>query len=67
MVSTLKWRKSARSSNNGGACVELARVPGSRRIATRDSKNPVGPHLEFDRSAWCRLIEDIKASRYDLT
>jgi hypothetical protein len=67
MGSTLTWRKSARSSDNGGNCVEMARVPGSRRIATRDSKQPEGSHLEIDRSAWRRLIEDIKASRYDLT
>ena len=67
MGSTLKWRKSARSSDNGGACVETARVPGGRRIATRDSKNPQGPHLEFDRAAWRRFTEDIRANRYDLT
>ncbi|WP_080640694.1 DUF397 domain-containing protein [Salinispora arenicola] len=28
------WRKSSRSDNNGGACVEVA------HLALRDSKNP---------------------------
>ena len=66
MGSSLNWRKSARSSNNGGACVEMARIPGSRLVATRDSKDPDGPHLEIDRSAWRRLIKVIKADQYNL-
>ena len=39
-----KWRKSSRSGDNGGACVEVARnLP--RIVAVRDSKNPHGPVL----------------------
>ncbi len=40
-LSTAAWRKSSRSSNNGGNCVELARI--NDTVAIRDSKDPDGP------------------------
>lgn len=44
-LSRAAWRKSARS-NNGGACVEVARnLPGI--VAVRDSKHRNGPVLIF--------------------
>ena len=41
------WRTSSSSSGNGGACVEIAFVPGSKEgsdrvIAMRDGKRPDG-------------------------
>lgn len=57
------WRKSARSSDNGGYCVELARVPG--RTAVRDSKNPDGGHLTLTPSAFAALLAEVKQGRYD--
>jgi hypothetical protein len=42
-LSTAKWRKSSRSSGNGGDCVELARIADT--VAIRDSKDPEGPKL----------------------
>jgi len=46
-----EWRKSSRSGDNGGACVEVARnLPGI--VAVRDSKNPGGPVLAFSRDEW---------------
>ncbi len=36
------WRKSSRSGNGGGNCVELS------AHLVRDSKNPSGPHLLAD-------------------
>ncbi|HEY7486095.1 MAG TPA: DUF397 domain-containing protein [Streptosporangiaceae bacterium] len=45
-----RWRKSSRSSTNGGNCVEVAPLPGI--VAVRDSKNPDGPALTFSRAAW---------------
>ena len=49
-LSTAEWRKAARSTNNGGACVEIAAV--ADVIAVRDSKDPAGPTLVFDRAAF---------------
>jgi Domain of unknown function (DUF397) len=52
------WRKSSFSSGNGGACVEVAIVPGAteggggRLVALRDSKNPAGPALIFTADEW---------------
>jgi hypothetical protein len=63
MDSTLKWRKSARSSDNGGACVETARVPGGRWIAVRDSKNPDAGYLALTGEQFTALLADIKAGK----
>jgi hypothetical protein len=54
------WRKSTRSGSNGGDCVEVAdNLPDV--VAVRDSKDPTGPVLAFDRNAWHAFVEDIKA------
>ncbi|MFD0851192.1 DUF397 domain-containing protein [Actinomadura adrarensis] len=45
----LKWRKSSKSSSNGGECVELASLPNA--VAVRDSKDPHGPKLLITRKA----------------
>ncbi|WBB81694.1 DUF397 domain-containing protein [Micromonospora sp. WMMD882] len=46
-----QWRKSTRSGDNGGNCVEVAdNLPGI--VAVRDSKDPTGPALTFSRDAW---------------
>ena len=42
-LSSAAWRKSSRSSNNGGNCVEVARI--SDTVAIRDSKDPHGTKL----------------------
>lgn len=45
------WRKSSRSSTNGGTCVEVAdNLPGV--VGVRDSKDPTGPALTFSPAAW---------------
>ena len=52
------WHKSARS-NNGGACVEVARnLPGI--VAVRDSKDPGGPALVFTLADWDEFTAGIK-------
>lgn len=55
------WRKSRRSTANGGNCVEVAEnLPG----VIRDSKDPHGPRLTPGRRGLARLVADIKAGRY---
>lgn len=49
------WRKSSRSSGNSGNCIEVAdNLPGV--VAVRDSKDPSGPVLVFEESAWHAFI-----------
>ncbi|HEU5032768.1 MAG TPA: DUF397 domain-containing protein [Spirillospora sp.] len=52
------WRKSSYTTSNGGDCVELASVPGT--VAVRDSKDPDGPRLVFDRRAFAEFLTHIK-------
>jgi hypothetical protein len=52
------WRKSSYTGPNGGDCVELASVPGT--VAVRDSKDPGGPRLVFDRRAFAEFLTHIK-------
>jgi hypothetical protein len=61
----MNWRKSRRSTSNGGNCVEVASVPGGRRVAARDSKQPAGPVLEYERSEWRRFIAQVKRGSFD--
>ncbi|WP_080636138.1 DUF397 domain-containing protein [Salinispora mooreana] len=56
------WRKSSRS-NNGGEYVEVAdNLPGV--IGLRDSKDPAGPTLAFDPSAWATFVAGVKAGHW---
>ncbi|OON28608.1 MULTISPECIES: DUF397 domain-containing protein [unclassified Micromonospora] len=52
------WRKSARSSANGSDCVEVAEI--SCALAVRDSKDPDGPALLFDRDAWSSFVVGLR-------
>jgi hypothetical protein len=55
---SVTWRKASRSSNNGGNCVEVARVSGT--VAIRDSKDPDGPKLLLTPQAVHDLARAIK-------
>jgi hypothetical protein len=46
-----RWRKSSRSSGQGGNCVEL-----SDTGAVRDSKNPAGAVLRVDVSGFLAAV-----------
>jgi hypothetical protein len=53
------WRKSTRSGDNNGACVEVAdNLPGL--VAVRDSKDPTGPALTFSPTAWTTFVRSTK-------
>ncbi|MDG4831244.1 DUF397 domain-containing protein [Solwaraspora sp. WMMD1047] len=50
-----RWRKSTRSSNNGGSCVEVAdNLPGV--ILVRDTKDRDGGTLTFGPDAWRAFV-----------
>ncbi|MFR9731876.1 DUF397 domain-containing protein [Saccharopolyspora sp. MS10] len=51
------WRKSSRSGQGGGACVEVASVRSG--VGVRDSKNPTGPALVFGRDAWSAFLRGL--------
>jgi hypothetical protein len=63
-IPSLRWRKSSRSGDTGGACVEVA----SRRpeVAVRDSKDPHGPKFVLAPSGWHELMREIKDGKHDL-
>ncbi|EEP70782.1 hypothetical protein MCAG_01109 [Micromonospora sp. ATCC 39149] len=53
-----RWRKSSRSSASGSNCVEVAELPDA--LAVRDSKDPGGPALLFDRNAWSSFVTGLR-------
>ncbi|MFC4053041.1 DUF397 domain-containing protein [Actinomadura syzygii] len=57
-MAAIAWRKSSRSTNNGGACVELGSAWGA--VVVRDSKDPDGPKLLVARRAFAALLSDLK-------
>jgi Domain of unknown function (DUF397) len=59
-VTPVAWRKSSRSGDNGGACVEVGAV--GPAVAVRDSKHPNGPLLAFAAETWKAFTEEVKAS-----
>lgn len=60
-----KWRKSSRSGNNGGNCVEVAdNLPST--VAVRDSKDPMGPALVFRPNEWISFINGAKSGTFDM-
>ena len=65
------WRKSSFSSGNGGACVEIAFVPGSKEgsdhvIAMRDGSDPDGPALIFTPDEWRAFTAGVNDGEFDL-
>lgn len=59
-----EWRKSTKSGNSG-ACVE-ARLGHDGRVQVRDSKDPDGPVLTFDSSAWDAFLAGVKDGEFEL-
>lgn len=54
-----RWRKSSRSTGNGGACVEVAGV--SDAIGIRDSKlSERSPIIDLATSHWSTLLRHLK-------
>ncbi|MBC3992822.1 DUF397 domain-containing protein [Streptomyces sp. AC563] len=61
-----RWVKSSYSDGEGGQCVEWA--PGyaatARVVPVRDSKDPHGPTLTFESTAWAAFIAGVKAGEF---
>ncbi|MGI5211478.1 DUF397 domain-containing protein [Plantactinospora sp. CA-290183] len=52
------WRKSSRSADHGGDCVEVAdNLPG--RVLVRDSKDRDGGTLAFAPEAWRAFVGEL--------
>lgn len=60
-LSRATWRKSAKSTSNGG-CVEVADL--GAHVAVRDSKNVAGPALVFDGPAWDEFVAGVQAGEF---
>lgn len=58
-LSRATWRKSTRSGNNGGACVEVATA--GKLVGVRDSKDQTGPILAVSRDSWSAFLAGVKA------
>ena len=54
MSTALQWFKSSYSSEQGGACLEVAASPGTVHI--RDSKDIHGPTLAVTRGTWTSFL-----------
>ncbi|MEU8255799.1 DUF397 domain-containing protein [Micromonospora inaquosa] len=55
-----QWRKSTKSGNNGGSCVEVAdNLPGV--VLVRDTKDRDGGTLTFEPAAWAGFVDLAKA------
>ncbi|MBO8194111.1 DUF397 domain-containing protein [Streptomyces oryzae] len=58
------WFKSSYSNNQGGNCVEGARLGGGV-MAVRDSKQPQGPAFVFGAEAWSAFLASVKGGALD--
>ncbi|SCE89853.1 protein of unknown function [Micromonospora purpureochromogenes] len=59
------WRKSTRSQTSN--CVEVAPLGASPTVvALRDSKDPSGPVLLFNRAGWLGFVGGAKNGQFDL-
>lgn len=56
---TVPFRKSTRSSTNGGQCVEVGAR--SALVAVRDSKSPDGGLVEMSTRTWARFRAGLRA------
>jgi hypothetical protein len=62
-MSAVTWRRSSRTNNGSGNCVELALLP--HHTAVRDSKNPTGGTLVLTPAAWHALVAATKSGHLD--
>jgi uncharacterized protein DUF397 len=61
---TVGWFKSAHSGDANMGCVEVGKTDAV--VAVRDSKDPKGPVLRFDRGEWLAFIAGVKDGEFNL-
>ncbi|MET7367081.1 DUF397 domain-containing protein [Streptomyces sp. NPDC005566] len=54
MTASLAWARSTYSSNEGGACVEVATT--GPAVLVRDSKDVTRPHLTVSPARWAHFV-----------
>ncbi|WP_248959534.1 DUF397 domain-containing protein [Sphaerisporangium perillae] len=64
-LSAALWRKSSRSGDNGGHCVEVASNLADA-IAVRDSKRPDRPAVIFSYGEWHMFVDNLKTGHITL-
>jgi hypothetical protein len=55
-LSSADWFKSSYSNDQGGDCVEGARLANGAMMAVRDSKVPDGPAFAVQAEAWTSFV-----------
>ncbi|MFD6755347.1 DUF397 domain-containing protein [Micromonospora gifhornensis] len=58
-TTTVRWRKSSRSGNQGN-CVEVADALPGGGVGVRDSKDPNGPVLTFSPTSWTTFTTSLR-------
>ncbi|MYX11569.1 DUF397 domain-containing protein [Streptomyces sp. SID8375] len=62
LLTTATWHKSSYSNPDGGECIEVSHdFPAL--VPVRDSKNPDGPALLFEASAWSSFVTAVKGGQ----
>lgn len=59
---TDRWVKSSYSGGNG-ACVEV-KSPAVQTVAVRDSKNPLGPAIDFAPDTWTAFVGAVEGGSF---
>ena len=60
----VRWQKSRRS-NPSGNCVELGALPGGRKIAVRNSRDPEGPALIYTVDEIAAFVQGARDGDFD--
>lgn len=63
-LDAVTWRATV-PGNPGGACVELARLPGSAGIALRNSRHPEGPVLIYTLEEIAAFLDGARKGEFD--
>jgi hypothetical protein len=64
IASEVAWFKSSYSQEQGNACVEVADLTTSGRVAIRDSKDKTGPALVIPAESFAAFITAVREDRF---